>query len=280
MGLSGLVEFMLTPRRVGSRVASCQLLSTKTIDRTLRLTTHGTKQMSDLSGLSAPFEHDDIGWVPVYGHPKNEKIKEWVIVAPFVDARAIQDRLDAVVGPDAWRVSYSEAPAGGVMCCLEILTQNGWVAKHDAAENTQVEAVKGGLSSAFKRAATVWGIGRYLYSVGTKRVNCDKRGNWDPPHLPSKAGKTDPTARAEKPTPTPPTHTAVAGSPGAQITKRITDLGFSDDQLSAFFEAVEALEECAFDELRASRQLVWATKLDETEDDACRNKILKMIDNQ
>ena len=33
------------------------------------------------------------------------------------------------------------------------------------AENTQIEAVKGGESEALKRAAYKWGIGRYLYEM-------------------------------------------------------------------------------------------------------------------
>ena len=37
--------------------------------------------------------------------------------------------------------------------------------KYDGAENTDIEPVKGGLSDSFKRAAVLWGIGRYLYDM-------------------------------------------------------------------------------------------------------------------
>ena len=40
--------------------------------------------------------------------------------------------------------------------------------KRDGAENTNIEAIKGGYSGAFKRAAVKWGIGRYLYGLGTE----------------------------------------------------------------------------------------------------------------
>jgi hypothetical protein len=80
---------------------------------------------------------------------------------------------------------------------------NEWVTKEDGAEQTDLESFKGGLSSAIKRAAVVWGIGRYLYDLeegyaeivekGTKGAHYgklpDKTGgdqfHWFPPRLPS-----------------------------------------------------------------------------------------------
>lgn len=50
---------------------------------------------------------------------------------------------------------------GGVECGISIKIDGEWITKWDAAENTQVEAVKGGRSGAMKRAAVQWGIGRY-----------------------------------------------------------------------------------------------------------------------
>ncbi|WP_263317101.1 Rad52/Rad22 family DNA repair protein, partial [Enterobacter hormaechei] len=54
---------------------------------------------------------------------------------------------------------------GGVECGISIKVEGEWITKWDAAENTQVEAVKGGRSGAMKRAAVQWGIGRYLYNL-------------------------------------------------------------------------------------------------------------------
>jgi hypothetical protein len=51
-----------------------------------------------------------------------------------------------------------------------------WVQKWDAAENTDIEPVKGGISDSFKRAAVLWGIGRYLYGLAAMWVEIEQRG--------------------------------------------------------------------------------------------------------
>src|SRR5574340_474344 len=96
------------------------------------------------------------------------------LVACYVDARAVMDRLDQVCGAESWQDEYRTGPAGGVICRLGILTISGWVWKEDGAENTDVEPVKGGVSDAFKRAAVKWGIGRYLYEVPSFWVDLDE----------------------------------------------------------------------------------------------------------
>jgi hypothetical protein len=75
------------------------------------------------------------------------------------------DRLDSVCGQDKWSNRYEQGPNGGVICGISIKTDNEWLTKYDGAENTNVEAVKGGLSGSMKRAAVQWGIGRYLYKL-------------------------------------------------------------------------------------------------------------------
>lgn len=82
----------------------------------------------------------------------------------YVQARAIQNRLDEVVGIESWRVSYKEI-SGSFIAKLELKINNEWIAKEDGAGTTDYEAIKGGISCAFKRAASVWGIGRYLYEI-------------------------------------------------------------------------------------------------------------------
>jgi hypothetical protein len=76
-------------------------------------------------------------------------------------------RFDEVFGPFGWQNSFHEGPQGGLICKLGAYDPNSeqWVWKEDGAENTQVEAVKGGLSSAMKRTAVQWGVGRYLYNL-------------------------------------------------------------------------------------------------------------------
>jgi hypothetical protein len=45
-----------------------------------------------------------------------------------------------------------------------------WVWKSDCGTESQVEKQKGEASDAFKRAAVMWGIGRFLYSLGIIKI--------------------------------------------------------------------------------------------------------------
>jgi hypothetical protein len=86
-----------------------------------------------------------------------------------------------VCGKAGWRNEYRDIPNnGGVECGISIKIDSEWVTKWDAAENTQVEAVKGGRSGAMKRAAVQWGIGRYLYNLeeGFAQTSLDKKQGW------------------------------------------------------------------------------------------------------
>lgn len=61
------------------------------------------------------------------------------------------------------------------LCTIQIFDddRHEWLEKTDGAENTDYEPVKGGLSDAMKRAASQWGIGRYLYKLGTPWVDVE-----------------------------------------------------------------------------------------------------------
>jgi hypothetical protein len=113
--------------------------------------------------LSAPFHPDELEF-RVGNVARSGKS---ATVLTYLTSRAVMDRLDEVVGPDNWRDEYTAAPDGGLMCGLSLRVSGEWVTKYDAAENTKVEAVKGGFSGALKRAAVKWGIGRYLYFLDT-----------------------------------------------------------------------------------------------------------------
>lgn len=138
--------------------------------------------------LLAPFEPLELEWRIQQAGESNGK--HWGMVLAYVTNRAIMDRLDSVVGIGNWKNEYSVAPDGGVMCGISLLVprkgmvtsiykgkavsnelSHEWVTKYDGAENTAVEAVKGGLSNAMKRAAVQWGIGRYLYKLETNFVS-------------------------------------------------------------------------------------------------------------
>jgi hypothetical protein len=121
----------------------------------------------DYAKLREPFVPDDIEWrIQSAGVTNN---KAWGTVIAYITNRAIQQRLDAVVGAQNWCNEYSKAPDDGVLCGISIYDdeRKEWITKYDGAENTKVEAVKGGLSGSMKRAAVQWGIGRYLYDIET-----------------------------------------------------------------------------------------------------------------
>ncbi|EPR9124838.1 Rad52/Rad22 family DNA repair protein [Cronobacter sakazakii] len=154
----------------------------------------------DLNKLDEPFTPEDIEWrIQQSGKTRDGKV--WAMVLAYVTNRAIMKRLDDVCGKAGWRNEYRDIPNnGGVECGISIKVDGEWVTKWDAAENTQVEAVKGGRSGAMKRAAVQWGIGRYLYNLeeGFAQISTDKKQGWNraklkdgtgffwlPPSLPS-----------------------------------------------------------------------------------------------
>lgn len=119
--------------------------------------------MIDLSLLSKPFPAKDIEWRVQSAGEKNGK--PWAMVLAYVTNRAIMERLDSVVGPENWKNEFKEWMGTSVLCGISIKIEGEWVTKWDGAEQTDIEATKGGLSSAMKRSAVQWGIGRYLYNL-------------------------------------------------------------------------------------------------------------------
>jgi hypothetical protein len=134
-----------------------------------------------LEMLDEPFTAADIEWrIQQSGKTGNGNL--WAMVLAYVTNRAIMKRLDDVCGKAGWRNEYRDIPNnGGVECGISIKVDGEWITKWDAAENTQVEAVKGGRSGAMKRAAVQWGIGRYLYNLeeGFAQVSPDKKQGWN-----------------------------------------------------------------------------------------------------
>lgn len=122
--------------------------------------------------LLAPFPPEAVSWR--VGSTKTDKTSGLALA--YIDARDVMDRLDDVVGPENWQNKYSHA-SGKVVCDIGIKIDGEWVWKADGAGDTDVEAEKGALSDAFKRAAVRWGVGRYLYNLGTIWVDLEKRGN-------------------------------------------------------------------------------------------------------
>ncbi|MBB9668832.1 recombinase [Escherichia coli] len=200
----------------------------------------------DLNKFDEPFSPEDIEWrIQQSGKTRDGKV--WAMVLAYVTNRAIMKRLDDVCGKAGWRNEYRDIPNnGGVECGISIKIDSEWVTKWDAAENTQVEAVKGGRSGAMKRAAVQWGIGRYLYNLeeGFAQTSLDKKQGWHraklkdgtgfywlPPSLPGWAIQ----ASDNKPSPTP-----------EQVLKAFTDAAMQKNTVEelkqAFAKAWKMLE--------------------------------------
>lgn len=111
--------------------------------------------------LQAPFKENEIEFK--VGATNQEKTMGLALA--YVEARAIQNRLDKAVGFNNWQVSYREVQ-GGFLCSMSLRIGEEWIFKEDGAQITDYESIKGGISSAFKRVASSgWGIGRYLYGI-------------------------------------------------------------------------------------------------------------------
>ena len=124
--------------------------------------------------LHEPFGAKEIEWkIQVTSQDK----KRGMAVA-YMDARAVQKRLDEVVGAFNWKNVYSLWHDNSQICGISIFNddRNEWITKFDGAENSDIEPIKGGLSDSFKRAATVWGIGRYLYEIDGVWVEIEPKG--------------------------------------------------------------------------------------------------------
>lgn len=118
--------------------------------------------MNDLlKKLREPFRKEELEFR--VGATNNDK--SMGLALAYVQARAIQNRLDELFGVDGWTVSYKEISAGFI-CSLSIKINDRWITKEDGAGMTEYESVKGGISNAFKRVASSgFGIGRYLYNA-------------------------------------------------------------------------------------------------------------------
>ena len=105
--------------------------------------------------LLEPFSDTDIEWRVQRSGQGDKGI--WAQIVPYLDARAVQDRLDDVFGMDCWSDNYRFIKSG-VVCTLSVKFMDkfkncDWVQKQDGSDFTDIEPMKGGISSALKRAA-------------------------------------------------------------------------------------------------------------------------------
>ena len=121
----------------------------------------------DLSKLKEPFKEDEYEWRTRHCGITDDK--PWAMVLCYVTNRAIMDRLDTVCGPENWQNTFQPIEKG-MLCGISINIGSAWITKYDGSQNTDVEATKGGISGAMKRAAVQWGIGRLLYRLESNFV--------------------------------------------------------------------------------------------------------------
>ncbi len=125
-----------------------------------------------LDQLRAPFSPERVSWR--VGTTTADKKRG--LAFPYIDARDVMGRLDDVCGAGGWQNRYSHAEGSKTVCDIGIKIDGEWIWKSDGAGDSDMEAEKGALSDAFKRAAVRWGIGRYLYDVSTPWVAIEQHG--------------------------------------------------------------------------------------------------------
>ncbi len=101
-----------------------------------------------------------------------------------IDARAVMRRLDQTVGPECWCFDYDPVVTEPAKCMVKgRLTVRG-ITKADAGEADGTgELLKSAVSDAIKRAAVMFGVGRFLYELPPLWVPHDGKRFTQTPHL-------------------------------------------------------------------------------------------------
>jgi hypothetical protein len=151
--------------------------------------------------LAAPFPPEEIRFKPAVVSGQR------ALALAYVDARAIQDRLDEVLGVLGWQDSYQVLPDGSVVCRLRLRLGDEWITKMDVGSPSEQpdggDRLKAAFSDALKRAAVKFGIGRYLYRLPPQWVAYDPQRKQfvQPPRLLLPGGAStsaaNPAAEAE-----------------------------------------------------------------------------------
>lgn len=157
-----------------------------------------------LGQLEEPFDPDLIYWKP----QATNSAKDKAVAAAYADPRAYSDRLNEVVGPDKWSTQYTVHTIGpiihpktdpkawktdfaykGKVLVVATLTIEGVGSNSGTGESDAVDenAITSAEAQAFKRAATRFGLGRYLYDLPKNQwcpYDKDSRRITEPPELP------------------------------------------------------------------------------------------------
>lgn len=135
------------------------------------------------NALRRPFPARSINWRP--GAVTKDRTR--CIALAFIDARDVMQRLNDVVGFNRWQCRYPIVDSGLVICEVGLELDGAWIWKANGAGESDIEGKKGSCSDAFKRAAVLWGVGQYLYSLPDTWVPYDdyKKEIPQPPALPA-----------------------------------------------------------------------------------------------
>lgn len=124
-----------------------------------------------LKQLALPFAPEHVTWKPGSTTKDGNKC----MALAYADLRAYQDRLDEICGLD-WCVEYQPWGDGRIIARLMIqgitrASTGEMTAQEESAGNggTVAEA------QAFKRAASMFGLGRYLYDLPNVWVEFDSQ---------------------------------------------------------------------------------------------------------
>lgn len=91
----------------------------------------------------------------------------------YVDARDVQNHLDNICGIENWQSRHKEEK-GNLFCEIGIRVNGDWIWKSDVGTESKIEKQKGEASDSFKRAAVMWGIGRFVYDYPVLKVGTIK----------------------------------------------------------------------------------------------------------
>ncbi len=160
--------------------------------------------------LQAPFAPTEVDF-RVQGAPTETGRAR---IVAYIDARAVQDRLDAVVGMEGWSFTWTPVAVvnGVVKVAKGSLSLLGLPPKEDVGDSGDIEPNKSAVSDALKRCAVMWGIGRYLYERRAVWVQLEKDGKgW---RIPEKVLAQE-RARLAVPAAKAPTARPAAAQPSA-----------------------------------------------------------------
>jgi hypothetical protein len=202
------------------------------------------------AALAAPFDQSEVKFKPAIVSGSR------AMALAYVDARAIQDRLDDVLGVAGWQDEYEMLPDGSVLCRLKCKIGGEWITKMDVGGQSEQpdegDRHKAAVSDALKRTAVKFGVGRYLYRLPRQWVDYDssKRQFTKTPTLP---GAALPASAKAAPTPTAP----MSGADGFAARLRAFDERLAASGLSRPGECLRYVMDGAAKAALPAEMLKW-----------------------